>query len=96
MLSTSGASQTLRDPIAALCARVTAAAPMRKSLFNAIGGILVGDLDMLQEIMKLFATTCLTANPIEVDRQEMITVLTRTMMTLRTAPLDEALEPGIR
>jgi uncharacterized membrane protein len=91
--------ETLRDLIAAFCAQVTTAAPMRKSLLNANGGILVSDPDIvlkLQEIMKTFTKIRLMANPIEADHQELIAVLTRTMTTLRTAPLDDDLEPNVR
>lgn len=72
---------------------------MRKSLLNANGGILVSDPDMvvkLQEIMKTFTKIRLMANPIEADHQELIAVLTQTMTTLRTAPLDDDLEPSVR
>jgi hypothetical protein len=42
--------ETLRDLIAAFCAQVTTATPMRKSLLNGSGGILVGDPDMLDKL----------------------------------------------
>lgn len=35
------------------------------------------------------------ANPIDADYQELISVLTRRMTTLRTAPLDDDLEPDV-
>jgi uncharacterized membrane protein len=91
--------ETLRDLIAAFCAQVTTAVPMRRTLLDANGGILVTDpdiLDKLQEIMKTFTMVRLMINPLEADHQELIAVLTRTMTTLRTAPLDEDLDPSVR
>ncbi|WP_018897708.1 hypothetical protein [Rhizobium sp. 2MFCol3.1] len=91
--------ETLRDLIAAFCAQVTTAAPMRRTLLDANGGILVTDPDILnrlQEIMKTFTMIRLMTNPLEADHQELITVLTKTMTTLRTAPLDEDLDPSVR
>jgi uncharacterized membrane protein len=91
--------ETLRDLIAAFCAQVTTAAPMRRTLLDANGGILVTDPDILnrlQEIMKTFTMIRLMINPLEADHQELIAVLTKTMTTLRTAPLDEDLDPSVR
>ncbi|MFK0334753.1 hypothetical protein ACIQUB_26960 [Rhizobium sp. NPDC090275] len=91
--------ETLRDLIAAFCAQVTTAAPMRRTLLDANGGILVTDPDILnrlQEIMKTFTMIRLMTNPLEADHQELIMVLTKTMTTLRTAPLDEDLDPSVR
>lgn len=91
--------ETLRDLIAAFCAQAIAATPRRRSLLAAGGGIVTTDADMLdkiEDLLKTFMKIRLMTNPLEADHQELVKVLTRTMTTLRTAPLDTDLEPSIR
>lgn len=91
--------ETLRDLIASFCAQAIAAAPRRRSLLASGGGIVTTDADMLdkiEELLKTFMKIRLMTNPLEADHQEFVSVLTRMMTTLRTAPLDADLEPSIR
>ena len=90
--------ETLRDLVAAFCAQAVVAAPIRAKIFGEKGILLSTDtvtLEKIEEVVRTFTKIQLMINPLETDHQELVAVLTRIVATLRSTPLDAALETSI-
>ncbi len=90
--------ETLRDLIAAFCAQVIAAAPVRAQILGEAGILQTTDPELLtkiEEIVRTFTKIRLLINPSEADHRALIDILMRIVATLRTAPLDTTIGTSI-